>query len=337
MPIVAVLIPCLLALGLACLAPPASAAQQAGERPDVHSEFAFGSFPYSPEAAALFESEVARMLVGALDRGWSLDKFLKETGGSQLDALTLLDDLEQANLVRGTSEYDRRPGLLLVRESEAQALRPDLEADAAEFVRIIGEHWEDVERFVASLDAGQDLPRGQLFYTAIVGGVLTGGLVEALADDQTLIPGPPRRNRETGNYYAWLVESSGRAPLVGKQSDRVGAYTVYSVGTEREDNVRIQIEELRTEGPVFESEDAGRWRVFSSVFSRDYLLPYLKSRRSGLLDLHRRVRSSRYAAFAEFAAWYYQELATLVVDGLVERNDIAAPESSYKYAIRTAR
>jgi len=308
------------------------------ERPDVHSEFVFGSFPYSTEGASLLMSAEARLMLAAFDQGWSVDKVLSETEGSELDLLEVLDDLEQENLVRGPSDFDLRPGLLLVRETEAATFEPELQADAARFAEIIGAQWDDVEEFIDSLEAGTGMPRAELLYDAVVGGVLIGGMIDAFLDDQTLMPGPPRRGRGGTGYYAWLIEGTLPESAVIRQDARVGRYTVYSVGTGVQDEVRIQIQALRDEGsPVFEAADAERWRVFSSVFSRDHLFPYFKSRRSALLDLHGTLRSSRYAAFAEFVAWYYQGVVERTVRGLVAAGRIVRPESSFRYAMRTGR
>jgi len=324
-------------IGALVLALPSVVSGQDEERPEVHSEFTFGSFPYSAEATVLFESEDARRIIGAFDRGWSIDKFVEETGSDEIEVLTLVDALEQENLVRGINDFDMRPGLLLVREAEAREMSAHVQADAVEFVRIIEENWDDVEQFVASLEAGAQVSRGQLLYTAIVGGLLTGGVVDALLDDQTLIPGPPRRARRGEGYYAWMTEGTAPRPLVKRESARVGRYTVVSLGTAPEENPRIQIEDLRGQGPVFESQDAGRLRVFSSVFSRDNLFPYFKSRRGALLELHPQLRSARYTAFGEFAAWYYQMLVTQVTVALSESGRITPPESTYQYAVRTGR
>ena len=327
-----------LAIGLLpCLALPAPAAPQETKRPAVHSEFVFDSFPYSPEAAALFSSGDARLLVAAFDQGWSVDKVLGEAETAQVDVLTILDELEQANLVRGSSDFDLRPGLLLIREAEAAGLESHLDASAAEFAAIIGEHWDEVERFAGSLEAGQDMPPGQIVYSALVGGVLMGGMIDALFEDKTLIPGPPERGRRGEGYYAWMLEGLDRPASVHRQSARVGRYTVFSVGTGVEEDLRVQIDELRSEGPVYEAEDAERWRLFASLFSRDYLFPHFKSMRGDLLDLHLGLRSARYTAFAEFAAWYYHDMTTRVVEALATGGRIAAPASSYKYAIRTGR
>jgi hypothetical protein len=156
-----------------------------------------------------------------------------------------------------------------------------------------------------------------------------------LREDQTVVPGPPGRVRGEPGYYAWLVEGLDARPSVVQQTARVGSYTIVSAGTTVEADLRVPISEL--DGPVYEAADAQRWRVFSSLFSRDYLFPYFKSRRSALLELNREIRASRYAAFAEFAAWYYHDVITRVVALLDERGLVAVPEGSYRYAIRTSR
>jgi hypothetical protein len=313
----------------------------AGQTAEVHSGFVFGSLPYSSEGAKLFEREDSRLLIAAFDRGWSLEKFVEETGRPEVEVLTTLDELEQAKLVFGPNDFALMPGLLLIRTPELESLGAALEEDAAEFVRIIKEHWGDVETFVDSLDAlkaaTHEAASRQMPYIAVVGGVLRGGMLDALMEDRTLMPDPPSRG-SSGDYYAWLVEGESPVAPIVTQSARVGRHTVYSVGTGIREDLRIPISELEAAGsPVLEFEDAERWRVFSNIFSRDFLLPPLKARRAALLELHGEIRAGRYTAFAEFAAWYYQELVSRVVRSLVQEGYVVAPESAYTYAIRTGR
>lgn len=313
----------------------------AGQTGEVHSGFVFGSLPYSAEGAKLFEPDDARLLMAAFDRGWSVEKVLEETGRPEVDILTILDELEQAKLVVGPSDFDLMPGLLLIRMPELEALGDSLDEDAARFVRVIQEHWEDVKTFVESLDvtknATNEVTSARMSYIAVVGGVLRGGMLDALMEDRTLMPGPPSRG-PSGGYYAWLIEGGSPVAPIVTQSARVGRHTVYSVGTGVHEDLRIPISELEADGsPVLEFEDAERWRVFCSLFARDFLFPPLKARRNALLELHGTVRAGRYTAFAEFAAWYYQELVSRVGRSLVQQGYIVAPESSYTYAIRTGR
>jgi hypothetical protein len=73
------------------------------------------------------------------------------------------------------------------------------------------------------------------------------------------------------------------------------------------------------------------------VFSRDYLLPYLKAQRQELLDVAAQLQVSRYAAFAEFVAWTYLSSASEAARILTESGRIDGPETSLRYALRMDR
>jgi hypothetical protein len=66
--------------------------------------------------------------------------------------------------------------------------------------------------------------------------------------------------------------------------------------------------------------------------SRDELLPYLKTRRQSIIDLHVQTDAARYTAVAEFMAWFYVSAATEAVEILVDHGRIAPPASNYRYA-----
>ncbi len=312
-------------------------AQAPVERPEVHAEFGFGVLPWSSEAVESLRSEDVRMLISGLHRGWSVDKFIDETEQPRLRILTIMDELETAGLVRGRTDFDMRPGFPVLREQDLVETNPLLERTTGEFIQILEDHWDEFETFVRSLDAGQDFSESQNMYRLVVGGILLGGMINVLYDDQTLMPGAPRRARRGEEYYAWMVEGQENRSYMVRQRARVGRHQVFSVGPVAEENLRIQIDALAQEGPVYETEDARRWRVFTSVFSRDYLLPYIKSQRSQFLDIHSNIEASKYSALAEFVAWYYQELVQRTADSLVASGRIEAPETSYKYALREPR
>ena len=105
-----------LAILLVLSTAPAGWTQKEEERPKVHTDFAFGSFPYSPEAHELFSDEETVRLIVGFHVGWSVDKFIKETESERVDVLTLTDDLEDGRLIRGRSDYDMRPGFPVLRE-----------------------------------------------------------------------------------------------------------------------------------------------------------------------------------------------------------------------------
>jgi len=324
---------------IALVSAPAGLAQEEEERPEVHTDFKFGSFPYSPEAQERFLDEDTVRLVIGFHEGWSIDKFIQETESVRIDVLTLADDLEDSRLIRGRSDYDMRPAFPVLRELELGILLPEIRSHAGELTRLIEIHWDEVEEFVSSLEAAQEIPRKQVLYQALVGGILLGGMIDAFGDDRTLLAGSePRRARRRGQgYYAWMTEGDAGPRHLVHQTRRVGRYQVVSVGSVPEENLLVRIDDLRLEAPVYENEDARKWRVFASVFSRDYLLPYFKSQRDRFIGLHEQIRASRYSALAEFIAWYYQSVVADVIAQFVSIELIEAPETSYKYAIQSRR
>ena len=89
--------------------------QKKQERPKVHKDFNFGAFPYSLDAQEIFSDETAVQLIVGFHEGWSLEKFINETGLDRLDILALADDLEDRRLIRGRNDYSMRPGFPVVR------------------------------------------------------------------------------------------------------------------------------------------------------------------------------------------------------------------------------
>ena len=312
-------------------------ATQEVERPEVHAEFGFGVFPWSAEGMESLSSEEVRMLLSGFHRGWSVDKFIEETERPRVRILTLMDDLESALLVRGRNDFNMRPGLPVLREEDVRKADPLLERNTREFVQIINDHWDEVEAFRSSLEADQEFPEPENLYRILVGGVLLGGMIDALYDEGTLMPGPPRRARRGEGYYAWMVEGAEGHNYLVHQTARVGRHEVFSVGPVAEENLRIQLDDLAAEGPVYETEDARRWRIFTSVFSRDYLIPYLKTQRNDIFDIHSDIEASDYSAIGEFVAWYYQSLVERTADSLVASGRMAAPGTFFKYALRESR
>ncbi len=307
------------------------------ERPDVHADFKYGVFPYSSEAVERFAPEPARLMISAFHKGWNVDKYIKESGIPEVEVLTLLQEFEDDRLIRGRNDYDLRPGFPVYREDELPETAPLIAETAAGFVRTIESQWGGFEELVSSLEAGQNFPREEMLYRVVAGGLLFGGMIDALFDDKTLMPAPPRRAGRREAYYAWMTEGDAGPPQLILQSAPVGRYNVFSIGTVPVDEPRVEIGELGRTAPVLEYDDARRWRVFASVTARDHLLPYFKSQRSSLLELGSIFDASDYTAFGEFVAWFYLASATEAVNILVESGRIEAPETSYRYAILTDR
>ena len=304
---------------------------------EIHPDYSFNTFPHSEDAMGRFSAEELRLFIAGLHKGWSIDKYIRETKNERIDVLTLADELQDDRLIRGRDDYDMRPAFPVVSLEELPFLLPDIDRDAAQVLGIIQTQWAEVEEFAASLELGHDQPVAQGFYRIVVGNILLGGMVDVFYDDKTMMPGPPKREGRSG-YYIWFFEGEAPGPSrVYRGSERVGRYQVYAVGPTVEENVRVEIEELRQQAPVYEYDDARRWRSFGAAFSRDHLLPYFKAQRRRLLDLHSEIYASRYSAFSEFVAMYYHSVVSRVVDGLVRSGRIESPETTFRYALRSGR
>jgi hypothetical protein len=307
-------------------------AAAAQKRPDVHTDFRFGVFPYDPQNLGRFDSEQSRLLISALHRGWDVDKFLDDGGEPEVEVLTLLDELERDRLIRGPSDFDMRPGFPVLREDELAVILPAIADLGAGLANVIERNWTAFEEFLGTLEAGAAFPADQNMYRVVAGGVLFEGLVDALYDDKTLMPSPPRRAGRNNGFYAWMTEGDAGPRQLIHQTASVGRYEVVSIGPDAPAEPRVQISVLGETAPVYEYEDARRWRVFTSIMSRDELLPYLKTRRQSIIDLHVQTDAARYTAVAEFMAWFYVSAATEAVEILVDHGRIAPPASNYRYA-----
>ena len=316
---------------------PADLSAQDEKRPDVHSDFKFGLFPYSPDALERFAAEEVRLLISGLHKGWTIDKYIKESEQPEVEVFTLLDELEDARLVRGRTDDDMRPGFPVFRVDDLSQTRELITKAAVGLVDLIEARWPEVDDLVDSLEAGRDFPRGEILYRVVVGGLLFEGMFDALFDDGTLLPGPPRRTGRRDAYYAWMTEGDAGPQQLTWQSAAVGRHQVYSIGPVAADEPRAEISVLAETDPVYEYDDARRLRVFSSIMSRDHLLPYLKSMRSELLDLNSDIDASRYTAFAEFVVWFYVSTASEAADLLAEHGRVIPPETEFRYALRSDR
>lgn len=311
--------------------------ERRAKRPDVHADFAYSVFPYDADALQRFASEDARLMISAFHHGWDLDKYLKESGKSEVETLTLLQEFEDDGLVRGRTDFDLRPGFPVYREDELPVTEALIDEAARGMAGVIEGQWTGVDGLVSSLEAARGFPREEILYRVVVGGLLFGGMVDALYDDKTLMPGPPRRGSRRQAYYAWMTEGAAGPRQLILQSVQVGRHQLFSVGPVAVEEPRVEISELARTDPVFEYDDARRWRVFASVTARDHLLPYFKSLRGSMLELSPQLDASKYTAFAEFVAWFYVSAASKTAQLLEERGRIRGPETAFRYALRLDR
>jgi hypothetical protein len=308
-------------------------AQKPVEKPKVHADFQFGSYPSSRSAEEILKDDLARQLLVAFHEGWSLDKFAK-TMKLPISAVSgMADKLEDAALMSRQDDFDIRPAMPVIRERDYDRVKDNLRRHTQEFTKLILDNWKDIETMVGSLEGAKAMPRDRVMYETIVSGILLGGVMDALLDDKTLLPGI-RRRVKTDRYYAWLVESNPAAAGKLRREVRESAgYRIITIGTALADE-KLNPDDLRGKATVLDDPDAQRYRTFISLLSRDKLLPYFKNRRDEFLKTGALISAGRYSAFAEFFAWYYNSIANGVTDALVAERRIAPPEKLYTYAVK---
>jgi hypothetical protein len=308
-------------------------AQKPVKKPEVHADFYFGSYPLSRVAADLLKEDLAREIVVAYSRGWSVDKIAKFFKITTSDVSKVSDKLEDERLVGRLDEYDTRPFMPVVREIDLDRTKEPLRKHTQEFTDIFLNNWKDIESMVDSLPGAKVTPKGQLMYETVASGILFGGMIDAFYEDKTLMP-PGRRRGKNDRYYAWLVESNPDAAGKIKRELRESAgYRIVSIGSALPDD-KPTPDELRGKVTMLDDADARKYRAFIGVFARDKLLPYFKSRREEFLKLGLLMSSGRDIAFGEFFAWYYNTVANGVTEALVAQHRIDPPKTYYTYAVK---
>jgi hypothetical protein len=281
------------------------------------------------------EDEKARLLAIGYHVGWSPEKLSKELKDAKLSATDLIrlsDDMEDQDLLRNPDDYQLRPAMVVIRERDYDRIKSGLDRHTQEFTKLIQDNWQEIEAFAGSLEGSKHLSREQVLYEVVVSGILLGGLVDAFWEDNTMMLRPPRRGR-TERYYAWIVESN--PALAGKLKREVresSGYRIITIGNKLSDE-RLNPEDLRGKASVYDEAEARRYRTFISVFTRDKLLPFFKSRRSEVLQAAALIEAARRVAVAEFFAWYYFTMVDRVADNLAAEKRIAPPDTLYTYAV----
>jgi hypothetical protein len=308
-------------------------AQKPAEKPKVHADFQFGSYPTSRTGEELMKDELTREVVVAFHEGWNLDKIAKTLKVSLDDVSKVSDKLEDERLAGRRDEFDVRPFIPVIREADYMRMKDGLKRHTDEFTKVITDNWKDIEGLVDSLEGMKTVPKDRAMYETIVSGILLGGMMDAFYDDQTIMPGPPRHGKNE-RYYAWLVESNPAAAGKLKRELRESAnYRIITIGTTLSTE-KLNVDDLRGKAVVLDEAEARKYRAFIGIFTRDKLLPYFKSHRPELLKQAGLVYAGRYVAFAQVFAWYYDAIANGVTDNLVAARRIAPPQTLYTYAVR---
>jgi hypothetical protein len=312
-----------------------SLAQKPPERPKVHSEFTFGSYPVSRDAINLMSKDNIRYMVVAFHEGWDFNKVGKELKLTDDDVDRLFSELDTEKLAKLDQYNDPEPNILVIREKDMEKIKSSLQKHSMEFTDIIAGNWSQIEAMAASLTGASGVPKEELMYEIVVAGILLGGMNEVFYEDKTLVPPGPRRGRGQ-SYYAWLAEGDPRnAGRVKREQSQSDTNTIVTVGPMLS-VVRPSMNEIRSgKGMILDEAESRRLRSFVAIFSKDKLLPYFKSRRNEMMKVGAQMSAGKYSAFGEFLAWYYNQIANNAVDEIVAAKRMRPPTDQYAYAVKT--
>jgi hypothetical protein len=320
------------------LVAPAALAQRKPERPRIHAEFYPGSLPVSREFTNIVAKEDVRLILVGLHERWDLEKISKETKLGIDDVSRVFADLEEQRLAFMREEFDLIPLIPVIREQELEKLKTEekLRAHSQELLKVFEAGWPEIEKTAASLEGAKGVPKEAMAYQIVAGGLLYGSMLDAFFEDQTLMVPPPRR-AGSQRYYGWLIEGNARlAGLLRREQWESEGYYLVSVGPAIPQN-RTPLGEVRAgNGMILDEAESRRYRSFLSVFARDRLLPFFKTRRSDIFAAIRQFEAGSYGARnTDIFSWYYDQLVNGVVEELVKQGKIKAPDGHYTYAVRT--
>ena len=310
--------------------------QKNQEKPKLHSDFYFGSYPVSRDGAAAMAKERARLLLVGFHNGWDIEKIAKESKSPEDELERLFADLQEARFADEVDSFSDRPMLPVIREKDIKKIQKSLEGHILEVTNLLRSNWPEIETGIAPAQtSAKDIPHDQLLYEIVVGGILFGGMNEAFFTDQTMMVPPPRREGSQ-RYYAWLVESDPKlAGTLKREQWDSGGFTLVTIGPNLP-QTRTSLDRIRMDkGMVLEEADARRLRSFITIFTKERLLPYFKKNRSIFLEVVNQFDAGRYVRVSDAFAWYYDQIANGVVQQLVTARLIQPPSSgSYAYALK---
>jgi hypothetical protein len=314
-----------------------AAAQKKPERPKLHADFYFGMYPIARDATALVSKPDARLILVGFHQGWDLAKIAKESKAAEEDLEKTFADLEEARLATEVDEWTVRPMLPVIRDKDVEKIQRDLRSHSDAYAKLIQANWAEIETFASSLTGAKGVPKPQLMYQIVVGGILFGGMHDTFYEDQTLMVNPPRRAAGQ-RYYAWLTE--GEPALAGtlkREQWETGGYTMVSIGPSLAKD-RMTLDKLQTaKGMVLDEAEARRYRSFIAIFTRDKLLTHFKKERYRLLDALNALDAGKYVSVSSAFAWYYDQMANTVAQQLVAARVIqppAGPDAQFVHAVK---
>jgi hypothetical protein len=308
--------------------------QKRPERPKIHTDFYFGSNPASREFSSFIAKDnVVTLLVG-LHNGWDLPKIAKESKVPEETLAPLLADLEEQRLAFEVDQFESRPALPVIRDKDMEKVKDDLRSHTNEFAAIILSNWSEIETAVTGFAGGKTVPKEELMYQIVVGGILFGSMNDTFFEDQTLMPPPPRR-MTSQRYYGWLVESEPQlAGTLKRDQWESDGYVMVSIGQgfQKERPTLTQVRDRK--GMVLDEAEARRLRTVIGILSRDKLLPFFKKNRSEFINAVTKFDAGKYARVADVFSWYYDQIANGVAGELARSGRIKPPAGHYTYAVK---
>jgi len=308
--------------------------QKNQEKPKLHSDFYFGTYPLSRDAIALMAKEKTRLLLVGFHNGWDIEKIAKESKTPEDELERLFADLQELRLADEANQFEYQPMFPVIRDKDIKKIEKSLQTHTQEFSNHLRSNWTEIEAAVGPLTGAKDVPHAQLLYEIVVGGILFGGMNEAFFEDQTLTVSPPRRGPNQ-RYFAWLVESDPKlAGILKREQWESDGYTMVSIG-QGVSSGRVSLSTVRAEkGMVLEEAEARRLRSFITIFCKERMLPHFKKNRESFRTALSQLDAGRYIRLADAFAWYYDQIANGVASELVAAKLIQPPMAQYVYAMK---
>src|SRR5215510_12785370 len=101
-----------------CLSATGGVSQKKPEKPKLHADFYFGTYPTSRDAAATVAKEPVRLLLVGFHQGWDIDKIAKEAKIPPQNLEKLFADLEEERLAVEIDQFERRPLFPVIRDKD---------------------------------------------------------------------------------------------------------------------------------------------------------------------------------------------------------------------------
>src|SRR5688572_30640917 len=153
--------------------------QKPEEKPKLHSDFYFGSYPVSRDGATLMANEKVRLLLVGFHNKWDIEKIAKESKISEVDLERLFADLQEVRYANEKDQFTYEAMLPVIRERDMKKIEKSLQNHISEYTDVLRSNWAEIESTVTPLTGAKNVPPQQLLYQVVVGGILFGSMYES--------------------------------------------------------------------------------------------------------------------------------------------------------------